>query len=237
MSPGGEGEERTGAEIRSHTLPRFSSSSLSEGAPSAQGEAWPRAHALRCRPWGVQRAGAAQRHRPAPPCKPSDASKLGGPELESFALRRWRDRRGRRASGGLGAAAAGMEPAEPPPPASHAEPSMPPPPVSAAEPGVPPPMAAEPGVPPPTLSEPGGAPPELLTVPEYGDKNGDMANQPSFETDNLGGSPVVQLCGKRVTTGTLRMIVVLGCASSSGPAKPPRGHRLSPPPCPSAASP
>ena len=35
MSPG-EGEERTGAEIRSHTLPRFSSSSL-EGAPSAQG--------------------------------------------------------------------------------------------------------------------------------------------------------------------------------------------------------
>ena len=54
MSSGGEGEERTGAEIRSHTLPRFSSSSLSEGAPSAQGEAWPRVHALRCRPWGAQ---------------------------------------------------------------------------------------------------------------------------------------------------------------------------------------
>ena len=128
-----------------------------------------------------------------------------------------------------------MEPAEPPPPASHAEPSMAPPPVSAAEPGVPPPM--EPGAPPPMLSEPGGPPP-VLTVPDTydspgPDKNGDLAS--SFETDNLGGSPVVQLCGKRVSTGTLRMIVVIGCASSSGPVKP--LHKLSSPPCPSAASP
>ena len=76
MSPDGEGEEQTGAEIRSHTghtLPRSSSSSLSKGASSAQGGGLAEAHAWRCRPSGAQRAGAGQRHRPAPPHEPSKA--------------------------------------------------------------------------------------------------------------------------------------------------------------------
>lgn len=79
------------------------------------------------------------------------------------------------------------------------EPSMPPPPANVMEPSMPPP---------PTGSEPSMPPPPALTVPDY------AAEKPSvidpvggFESD-VGTSPMILVCGKRMSSGALKKFVV-----------------------------
>ena len=99
------------------------------------------------------------------------------------------------------------------------EPSLPPPPTMMMEPGMPPPtqqhreQMVEPAMPPPPqgIVEPSIPPPAELRVPDYAPTSPSDAGADTFDVET-GSSGTVQLtvCGKRMSSGALKQLVVGG---------------------------
>ena len=109
-----------------------------------------------------------------------------------------------------------MEPDLPPPTTTMMEPDLPPPPPTEqhreqAQPAAPPAVMEPDMPPPPGIVEPNMPPPAELQVPDYAAKSPTDAGADTFDIET-GSSGTVQLtvCGKRMSSGALKQLVVGG---------------------------